>query len=115
MKKLCASFCTILLCFADGAAEDLDRRTEEIERSIQRADSLPGLYRAVEERFAPFEKTVMKQAYSPPVQDARRVYPAALLRKDQPGHGGGGGQFQPGIFQPDVHPGNGHEFYGLPQ
>ena len=70
VKKLCASFCTILLCFADGAAEDLDRRTEEIERSIQRADSLPGLYRAVEERFAPFEKTVMKQAYSPPVQDA---------------------------------------------
>lgn len=71
VKTLCVSFCTILLYFSVEEPEEQDRRAEEIERSIRRADTLADLRQAVEDFFAPFVQTFLKEtAYSPAIRDA---------------------------------------------
>lgn len=71
VKKLCASFCTILLHFATDRPEELDHRVEQAEQAAHAARTLAELQEVVEGVFAPFRRTVMKDdAWSPPVRDA---------------------------------------------
>lgn len=71
VKKLCASFCTILLHFATEQPEELDSRVEQIEQTVQGASTMLELEAAVEEIFDPFCRSVPQaEAYSPPIRDA---------------------------------------------
>lgn len=71
VKKLCASFCTILLHFATDQPEELDQRTEQTEQKMLGAMTMAELQAAVEEVFAPFCRSAPQtEAYSAPVRDA---------------------------------------------
>ena len=71
IKKLCASFCTILIHFAPQQPEDLDSRTEQIEQSVLRVTAMSELEAAVDAVFAPFFRSAPQaEGYSPPIRDA---------------------------------------------
>lgn len=71
VKTLCASLCTILLHFSTDQPEELDHLVEQTEQAVREAQTMDALQQAVEQVFAPFQQTVMKDtAYSPAIRDA---------------------------------------------
>lgn len=71
VKKLCSSFCTILLHFSTEKQEELDHGVAEVEAAIHAARTMQALRSQVEAVFAPFaQKTLQINSYSPAIRDA---------------------------------------------
>lgn len=71
VKKLCSSFCTILLHFSTEEQQELDQRVEVSEEAIRSAQTMAELETAVNAVFAPLHKTMpQKDQYSPAIRDA---------------------------------------------
>lgn len=71
VKKLCISFCTILLHFSTEERQELDQRVELSEETIRSAQTMDELETAVSAVFEPFHQAVPQNGqYSPAVRDA---------------------------------------------
>lgn len=71
VKKLCGSFCTILLHFATEQPEELDKRVEQSEQAVQTAGTMLELERAVDAVFSAFCRNVPEEeGYSPAIREA---------------------------------------------
>lgn len=71
VKKLCASFCTILLHFVTERPEELDSRADQAEQAVMKAATMPELEAAVEAVFAPVGRSQPQgEACSPAIRDA---------------------------------------------
>ena len=83
VKKLCASFCTILLHVTTEHPEDLDRWVEQTEQALLGASTMSELQAAMDAVFAPLCRNAPQaEAYSPPIRDAiaylQRHYPEKI-------------------------------------
>lgn len=71
VKKLCSSFCTILLHFSTERQEELDSRVEQSEQAIRSAHTIGELQAAVAAVFEPFHRSLPQDDhYSPAIRDA---------------------------------------------
>lgn len=71
VKKLCVSFCTILLHFSTDQQEELDSRVEQSEQAIHAAETIGELQEAVASVFDPFNRSLPQgDPYSPAIRDA---------------------------------------------